>query len=193
MGRDWRRHANTRKGRYPELCRGNGRARLVIAGEDGADGPRKRRISCGVWQVRRVFVCHGTIGIAVRNYWASWADALPMISQRNPNVANLERMSGEGPPEGCLGQLRECAQQLDHEGFWWRPSWSALRRGARPDKVDGEPGEWQHGWQCWSSSVSDANYRKRTMLLAWCWPPGPPSGSFREECWFGIGALPNST
>ena len=80
---------------------------------------------------------------AAAAYWASWADALPMISQRNPNVADLveERMSGEGPPESCLGQLRECAQQLDHEGFWWRPSWSALWRGARPDEVDGELGE----------------------------------------------------
>ena len=34
-------------------------------------------------------------------------------------------------------------------------------RGARPDEV----GEWQHGWQCWFSFVSDANYRKRTMLF----------------------------
>ena len=63
-------------------------------------------------------------------------------------------MSGEGPPEGFLGLLRECVQQLDHEGFWqWRTSWSALQRGARPNEVDGDPGEWQHGWQCWSSGI----------------------------------------
>ena len=57
--------------------------------------------------------------------------------------------------------------KLDDEGFWWRPSWTQLRAGGRPPQVDvgGEPGEWQHGWQYWTSSVSDSRFRTRTLLL----------------------------
>ena len=43
-----------------------------------------------------------------------------------------------------------------------------LVRSSRWNETDasseGEPGEWQHGWQYWSSSVSDAHFRERTML-----------------------------
>ena len=47
--------------------------------------------------------------------------------------------------------------RLDREGFWWRPSWLELREGKRPpENTTGEPGEWQHGWQYWASSVSDS-------------------------------------
>ena len=106
---------------------------------------------------------------AAAAYWASWADALHMISQRNPTIAALvvETLSGaEVPQEGCLAQVHECAERLDREGFHWRPSWVEIQKGARqPVAVDGESGEWQHGWQYWSSSISDAYFRKMTMLL----------------------------
>ena len=46
-----------------------------------------------------------------------------------------------------------------------RPSWSELRRGKRPPtNLSKEPGEWQHGWQYWTSSASDRTFRKSTML-----------------------------
>ena len=46
------------------------------------------------------------------------------------------------------------------EGFWWRPSWSAPREEQRPPEINAkEPGEWPHGWQCWTSSVSDSHQR----------------------------------
>ena len=45
------------------------------------------------------------------------------------------------------------------------PTWSEVRAGTRPpDAAEGESGEWQHGWQFWSSSVTDACFRKLTLL-----------------------------
>ena len=78
----------------------------------------------------------------------------------------VESLSGGAAPhEDCLAELHACGQTLDREGFRWRPTWSELRAGIRPpDVAEGEPGEWQHGWQYWSSSVTDASFRKLTLL-----------------------------
>ena len=100
-------------------------------------------------------------------YWASWADALPMINERNPAIAeHVEHtMTHEAHREGCLAELHNASGRLDREGFWWRPTWSELRHGKRPpDSVSSEPGEWQHGWQFWASSVSDTHFRKNSVL-----------------------------
>ena len=100
-------------------------------------------------------------------YWASWADALPMISERNPAIAeHVEHaMTQEVHHEGCLAELHNACGRLDREGFWWRPTWSELRHGKRPpESVSSEPGEWKHGWQFWASSVSDTHFRKNSVL-----------------------------
>ena len=73
--------------------------------------------------------------------WASWADALPMLQARLPQVTanivgGLER---EAPLTGCLGELQESARSLDHSGFVGRPGWTALRDGARPHDFVAEP------------------------------------------------------
>ena len=71
----------------------------------------------------------------------------------------------EPPHQECLTELHQAGARLDREGFWWRPSWQALRDGARPEEhVVGEPGEWQHGWQYWASSISDSYFRKTSLL-----------------------------
>ena len=75
--------------------------------------------------------------------WASWADAIPMNSQRNPTVANsvVQNLSGAAAPEeDCLEQFHECAQTLDREGSRWRPTCSELRTRIRTpdDLVDGK-------------------------------------------------------
>ena len=100
-------------------------------------------------------------------YWASWADALEMINQRTPAVADMvvRVMEEEAPATGCLFDLRVLSQRLDNEGFWWRPSWTALRDGERhPMNTSREPGEWPHGWQYWASSMSDTFFRKSSLL-----------------------------
>ena len=90
-----------------------------------------------------------------------------MINERNPAIAeHVEHtMTHEAHREGCLAELHDASGRLDREGFWWRPTWSELRHGKRPpDSVSSEPGEWQHGWQFWASSVSDTHFRKNSVL-----------------------------
>ena len=82
-------------------------------------------------------------------FWASWADALPIIGERNPEIATmaLRSVEGEPPQQGCLAELQQATSRLDREGFWWRPTWQALFGGARPpENIVGEPSEWRHGW-----------------------------------------------
>ena len=103
-------------------------------------------------------------------YWASWADALPMISERLPAVATSIVTALENQDaRGCLGELSESARRLDREGFVSRPDWRALSRGARPPVVsNAEPGEWQHGWQYHASSWSEQQFRETMVLSTAC-------------------------
>ena len=85
--------------------------------------------------------------IAPGAYWASWADALPMLRDRLPAATEeiLAHLSGE--PEGCLRELQTASGILDREGFVGRPSWQELRAGARPPPpLTADPGEWEHGF-----------------------------------------------
>ena len=103
-------------------------------------------------------------------FWASWADAMPMISERLTQVANrVELQLAMEEPVGSLGELQEAAQSLDRCGFVARPSWAALRRGARPPLcLHSEPGEWQHGWQFHASSISEHHFRQTMVLRQSC-------------------------
>ena len=75
------------------------------------------------------------------------------------------RLSHEEPVEGCLGELRVAATELDRKVFWWRPSWPELHQGRRPPQTETlEPGEWPHGWQHWASSVFATYHPKNSML-----------------------------
>ena len=94
----------------------------------------------------------GGLGLCSAARGGDAADALEMICKRNPVVADkvVAVMVQEAPPvEECLAELRSASERLDSEGFWWRP---------------GDSGEWRHGWQFWSSSVSDSFFRKEVML-----------------------------
>ena len=46
-----------------------------------------------------------------------------MIHQRTPAVAEsvVTALGQEEQLGGCVGELQEAAERLDHEGFWWRP------------------------------------------------------------------------
>ena len=92
-------------------------------------------------------------------YLASWADALHMISERTPEVADevVRRLGQE--------ELQAVATELDQKGLWWRPAWAELHAGRRlPQSETREPGEWPHGWQYWASSVLETHFRKNSML-----------------------------
>ena len=96
-------------------------------------------------------------------YWASWADALSMLSERLPHIADLvvDQMADGAPLDGCLGELCKATEILDRSGFVGRPEWGDLRAGARPPVPESpELGEWQHGWQYHASSSLEHRFRE---------------------------------
>ena len=89
-------------------------------------------------------------------YWAAWADALPMLQERQPQLAAqfCSELQQESPAADCLREAAAAGQLLEGEGWSQRPSWAQLLAGVRPEpeKVESEsseaePGEWRHGWQ----------------------------------------------
>ena len=130
---------------------------------------------------------HRRAGVAVRVPVCPCRELGLVVGCPSHDVAELvvKVVNQEERPE-----LQDAAAQLEHEGFWWRPSWEALRGGERPPQIDaGEPGEWPHGWQFGASSVSD------TVCPAVI-PDGCSSSSsqvtFRTQRWRNFGVCPNS-
>ena len=69
--------------------------------------------------------------------WASWADSLPMVHQRHPEVA---RMVVGGLARGvasCFTDVRGCVQSLVDVGFE-PPEWESLLVDARPQLEEEE-------------------------------------------------------
>ena len=105
------------------------------------------------WHATTTLPMMGGLGLrsAVRTapgaFWASWADALPMLQQRLPRLTGQVMHHLSHPDAfGCLGELQESVSRLDRDGFIARPCWEMLRRGARPrPPLIVEPGEWHHG------------------------------------------------
>ena len=77
-------------------------------------------------------------------YWASWADTLPMIRERHPEVADLIVYHLEGGAiSPCLGSACRAATNPDGVDGFEVPSWSAVTAGQRPpimEVEDREPG-----------------------------------------------------
>ena len=65
------------------------------------------------------------VRMAPAAYWASWADALPMLQERLPVVAQnaVNVLDGDANEDGCLGEVREAAAGLDRQRFIGRPRW----------------------------------------------------------------------
>ena len=77
-------------------------------------------------------------------FWSSWADALQMIHQRLPEVADtiVESLDGQRQVGGCIEELRAVTTALDQQGFIGRPTWTDLKAGVRPPPANlTEPGE----------------------------------------------------
>ena len=91
----------------------------------------------------------------------------PQSEGRTPPAALREltghRCSGGGGGSWrtCCGDL-SCAEQLT---AWTVKVSGGDPVGQRPPEPEvGEPGEWRHGWQYWSSSVSNSHFKKEVML-----------------------------
>ena len=55
--------------------------------------------------------------------WSSWADCLPMIHARHPEVATtlLQQLNGQ-PVTPCLREVREAANSVSRATGWVPPS-----------------------------------------------------------------------
>ena len=100
---------------------------------------------------------------SVAAYWASWADALPMIQERHPAVADqiVHRLEGF-PDSPCLGSASGAAGSLDGVRGWEVPSWSDLAAGLRPqirEPDTHEPECSRQGWQHEAASRVEEEFR----------------------------------
>ena len=108
---------------------------------------------------------------ALAAYWASWADALPMLAARCPAVCSYIVEALEGiPNENCLQELVVASEHLRSEGFLCMPAWSALADGTKPEQqpAEFESGEWHQGWQFYASSTREHFFRRRGILASSC-------------------------
>ena len=96
-------------------------------------------------------------------FWASWADSLPTIRARHPDIAAriLEALEDSGGDSATLREASTCAARLAEAGAHV-PAWAALSEGARPAPPDAEhrePGVFQHGWQFLAARTLDHRCR----------------------------------
>ena len=97
----------------------------------------------------------GRIGMrsAVRSreaaHWASWADCLPMVQKRHPQVAGimLQGLTGGGEM-ASMNVVRECVASLA-DADCVLPSWFELVDGVCPPVPEdtGDPFQPRQGWQ----------------------------------------------
>ena len=104
----------------------------------------------------------------IASYWASWADAMEMIRQRNPRIAKqiLDTLEADTANcDGCLHELKLAAAHLAQAGFDSMPSWLELSEGQRPPRTPPGQGadERAPGWQFHASAPFLS--RSRTHLL----------------------------
>ena len=101
-------------------------------------------------------------------YWASWADTLPMIRERHPEVADLIVYHLEGGAiSPCLGSACRAATTLDEVDGFEVPSWSAVTAGQRPpimEVEDREPGVPRQGWQHAAAIRIESRFWAETLM-----------------------------
>ena len=102
------------------------------------------------------------VRVAVPAYWASWADCIPMIFNRHPDVANLFVHELEGTREGALGAAAEAKRAVTGVLGFDPPTWEDLAHGARPPPAEPEDMEpWSgRGWQHVAASKVEFQHRE---------------------------------
>ena len=97
-------------------------------------------------------------------HWASWADCLPMIKERHPEVAAsmVEGLQRVDTTE-CLRAVARAAEELSRLPGFVLPSWEALANGARPpvrEPDQHEPGCQRAGRQHEGSARLEEAFRE---------------------------------
>ena len=99
-------------------------------------------------------------------WWASWADTLPMIRARHPEVAErlYQQLQGNRVATPSVAAVQEAQRHLAEKGYQC-PEWDLVWNGARPDQgSELEPGEWKHGWQYYAASRLETEFRAGAVL-----------------------------
>ena len=100
-------------------------------------------------------------------YWASWADTLPMMAARCPNLCETfcQELESESSRAESLRQAAAARRSLVRKGYDECPTWGALKAGTRPPKPETtEPVEFAHGWQYHASSRTETHYREHMVF-----------------------------
>ena len=104
----------------------------------------------------------------VSAYWASWADTLPMVQSRHPQIADIMVYQLEGVTESpCMGAASSAAAELDELDDLVVPRWSELAAGARPPSREPEyhePGAPRQGWQHEAAVCVERRYRDDSLF-----------------------------
>ena len=117
--------------------------------------------------------------VAPAAYWASWADTLPVLIARYPDigarmVAQLMRAMADADDAStvlCLCEAELAGWRCELAGWRSRPTWLDLAAGTRPPTPQPDEttlGEWIHGWQyhgSWHLEQNEAADLERTLAL----------------------------
>ena len=129
--------------------------------------------TCGAWEQSSLPLWKGGLGLRSARrtqpaaHWASWADALKMVHERHPGVAETMVGALEASEESSSIQaVLRCARVLEDAGFE-RPSWADLLEGRSPGRVsdDEDPCQPRAGWQQKAGSVLEHHHHDHVV-----WP-----------------------
>ena len=105
---------------------------------------------------------------SVSAYWASWADCLPMMFARHPEVTSQIVQQLEGHPNSpFLAAAASSARAVSGTMGFDPPSWQALCEGVRPRMLEPEefePGNERGGWQHEASSRVERQHREEVLF-----------------------------
>ena len=147
----------------------------------GWDCWRIRKCSQGSWRP----LVHGRAGTVsgcwecLSRHWASWADCIPSVKKRHPDVAevmvsNLLHHDGQS-----FTAVRECVHTLREAQFEvpsWEAVWAGLRAGQSED--DENPVEPKHGWQ---KPAARATHEDRVARTIWPNLTSPERALWRSQ------------
>ena len=108
-------------------------------------------------------VVHGGLGLrssallSPAAYWAAWADILPTMAERVPDLAEriVQELESGDSRIASVAQAMAAERTVTRADFPLKPTWRELAAGVRPPDpapaYNEEPGQWPHGWQFYAS------------------------------------------
>ena len=129
------------------------------------------RYSSGYWSLITDYYLDyklGGLGLhaSERLYGAAWADALPVLAARLPQLAErCVAALGDDSPVPCLREAAQSGSFLERQGWQSRPPWDTLTHLPRPPPTlaEREPELPADGWQHLATLVVQTSFREREL------------------------------